>query len=97
MISNSDYKYICTDVTKVENYEEALNDPEEKYVLHHVLEWKYSKAELKKMNMYYHRPPEEFLFVTEDTHKQSRWIHKARRIQPYTGRATKKRDCFIAN
>lgn len=81
MISNRDFSKICTDVTKVENYEDALNDQEEKYVLHHVLEWKYSSAELMTMNMYYHRPPEEFLFVKKYVHNSSSFIHIAKRYR----------------
>lgn len=57
----------CEDLSLIENYKEAINS-EEKYHLHHRLGEKYSVKELKKMNMYYHRPACELIFLRHDEH-----------------------------
>lgn len=68
------YNWICTNVTKVENYEEAKNSPD-LYVLHHLAECRFTSAELKEMDRYYHRPPEELLFVEVKMHTANRNLH----------------------
>ena len=76
MIANRNYKSLCQDITKVENYEDAKNDSE-LYVLHHLCECRYSSKELKEMNRYYNRPPEEFMFVPAKQHGGNPYLHKA--------------------
>lgn len=73
-------RYFCKDYTKIENYELAVNDPNEIWVLHHRLETHFSDgtprskdvqltaSELKALNMYYNRPPEELIFLTRVEH-----------------------------
>lgn len=79
MISPKIYKY-CKDYTKIENYEKAVNDETQKWDLHHRLETHFSDGterpinarisykELIALNMYYSRPPEEFIFLTRKEH-----------------------------
>ena len=59
----------CTDYTKIENYEEALHSPL-KYDLHHRLEIDemQSASDLKFLHLYYHRPPEELIFLEHGEH-----------------------------
>lgn len=79
MISIIYAKLYCTDYKKVENYEQAVND-ENKWHIHHRLETHFSdgterpknaqitKAELKALDMYNHRPPEELIFLPIEQH-----------------------------
>ena len=80
----------CTDYTKIENYEQAVNDKEHIWDCHHRLESHFSdgtlrpygnfisKKELKELDMYYKRPPEELIFLTRAEHIN---LHK-----PYYGK-----------
>ena len=65
----------CTDYTKIENYTEALSSPL-KYDLHHRLEISemQSSSDLKFLHLYYHRPPEELIFLERGEHHR---LHKA--------------------
>lgn len=57
-------KQICSgDITKIENYSEAINDYKFTWNLHHRLGANHSVKELKDNNMYLHRPPEELIFL----------------------------------
>ena len=63
------------EIHKIENYDKALADQEIIWHLHHRLEltlddeFAHSADELKRMNMYYHRPYFELIFLTEAEHK----------------------------
>lgn len=75
----------CTDITKVENYDIAVSS-DKKYELHHRLETHTSDGELRKANlsidelkaldMYFHRPPEELIFLTISEHRKLHNIFK---------------------
>lgn len=66
------------DLPLVENYEQALNDPINMWDCHHRLEthWsngeprtvEISQKELKALDMYYNRPPEELIFLPKSEH-----------------------------
>ena len=68
-------RYCKDDISKIENYEQAINDKENKWVCHHRLELTLdceealSRSELKRMNMYYHRPYFELIFMKDIDHK----------------------------
>lgn len=80
MISNSNVKYICKHRELVENYDEAMLDDTQMWDLHHRLETHFSdgserpsnaflsKEELISLNMYWHRPPEELIFLRKSDH-----------------------------
>ena len=59
----------CTDYTKIENYESALKSPL-RYDLHHRREISENKSasDLIDENLYYHRPPEELIFLEHKEH-----------------------------
>lgn len=75
-------KQYCKDITKIENYEKAVNDSIQKWEVHHRLETHFSdgtprpltaqitSVELKALDMYYNRPPEELIFLTRSEHKK---------------------------
>lgn len=76
MITNTKIleKY-CTDYKKIENYEEAVKSPL-RYDLHHRLEISemQSRLDLIFLHLYYHRPPEELIFLSHGEHIR---LHKA--------------------
>ena len=73
MICISEAKRMCTDYTKIKNYEKAIADKTQTWNIHHIYELKcpvrkYTMPELKAMGMYYNRPPEELVFMTASEH-----------------------------
>lgn len=81
MISNLHTKEYCKDdISKIENYDLAIADESQLYVLHHRLETHFadgqlrpidarlSKAELINLGMYFHRPANELIFMTRSDH-----------------------------
>lgn len=88
MISNSLFikthkKCFCDTPELIENYDEAIRDTSQIWHCHHRLETHNSegieraifltKKELEELDMYYHRPPKELIFLTEHEHKK---LHK---------------------
>lgn len=59
----------CTDYTKIKNYDEAIKSPL-RYDLHHRLEISemQSSSDLKFLHLYFHRPPEELIFLEHREH-----------------------------
>lgn len=68
--------YCKDDLSKIENYYDAVNDKENNWVLHHRLEmtlngeFACSQTDLIRMNMYYHRPAFELIFIKEEEHRK---------------------------
>jgi hypothetical protein len=80
MISEVNVKKYCRDdISKIENYEQAINDKEHKWVCHHRLEFTingefaHTCKELKKFGMYWKRPYFELIFMRADEHQK---LHK---------------------
>ena len=77
------FECYCKDYTKIENYEKAKADNFVGWDCHHRLETHTSdgerrlvditKKELKALNMYFNRPPEELIFLTKADHT---YLHK---------------------
>ena len=88
MISKHTILLYCKDYEKIENYEQAINDETQTWHCHHRLETHFSdgterpiKAQLKAteliaLNMYYDRPPEEFIFLTNSEHRRLHMLGK---------------------
>lgn len=64
-------KLYCTDYTLIENYREAVEDETRTWHCHHRKETDegLTRTELMEMGLYYHRPPEELIFLTESAHR----------------------------
>ena len=72
------FEKFCKDYTNIENYDKALKDNFKGWNCHHRLEThnsdgerrlvNISAAELKALNMYYHRPASELIFLTTREH-----------------------------
>ena len=65
----------CKNYKNIENYEDAVRSPLI-YDLHHRLEISemQSRSDLKFLHLYYHRPPEELIFLSHGEHQR---LHKA--------------------
>lgn len=78
-IWNSNSKYcLCSEPSKIENYDKAIADTTQTWVCHHRLETHTSDGErrlvditseeLKALGMYFNRLPEELIFLTKEDH-----------------------------
>lgn len=67
-------KYCRDDISKIENYEEAISDKDHTWHLHHRLEltldgeFALTPEQLKMHDMYYNRPYYELIFLTPAEH-----------------------------
>ena len=69
----------CKNYKNIENYEDAVRSPLI-YDLHHRLEISemQSRSDLKFLHLYYHRPPEELIFLSHGEHIR---LHNANRSE----------------
>lgn len=89
---------VCKEYWKVENYELAKADNFEGWVMHHKLEigtdYRNTAHDLKMMNLYYNRPPEELIFLTlrehVSLHKKGIKLSEEHRLKCSKGRKGKK-------
>lgn len=73
MISESRVKkYCCEDISKIENYELAINDKTQTWDCHHKAEilpcGRFATNDLMKFNLYWNRPANELIFLTHSEH-----------------------------
>ena len=68
-------KELCKDFTKIENYEEAVNDKNELWTCHHRMEEVFSCKELMRAGWYYNRRPEELIFIKSSEHFGNPKLH----------------------
>lgn len=67
-------KFCKDDITLIENYDKAISDQTQTYVCHHRLELTLegehanSVQDLIRLDMYYHRPYYELIFLTKSDH-----------------------------
>lgn len=67
-------KAVCKDYTKIENYEEAISDTNNKWHCHHKLgimpfsHKTINSKKLKEYGLYYNQPPEALIFIKESEH-----------------------------
>ena len=88
MISEGVKEYCNGDITKIENYELAIADNTQTWACHHRLETHNSdgekrlvhiqKKELIELDMYYNRPPEELIFLTNSEHTKLHFTGQAK-------------------
>ena len=77
MINESNaHKYCRDDISKIENYDKAIADTVQMWVIHHRLEltldgeFALSREQLKMHDMYYNRPYYELIFLTTTEHRR---------------------------
>ena len=95
------YKQYCKDYENIENYQKAKADDFKGWHCHHRLETHNSDgerrlvdiaaAELKSLDMYWHRPAEELIFLTVKEHKQlhMKGKHRSEETRKKIGAASK--------
>lgn len=68
----SAYAFCKEDISKIENYEQALNDKSQCWDCHHRTEiwWNCTSQELIDNECYYHRPAKELIFLTHAEHSK---------------------------
>ena len=86
------FEYYCDDIESVENYEKAKADDFKGWEVHHRLETHNSDGErrivdishkeLKALDMYWHRPSSELIFLTVSDHNTLH--HKGKRLSDET-------------
>ena len=70
MINLRKVKKFCKDYTRIENYEEAVNDTTQVWHCHHILGEILSREQLLDHDFYYDVPPCMLKFVTKREHRQ---------------------------
>ena len=69
--------FCCEDISLIENYELAINDPTQTWHCHHRGEilpcGRFSRDDLKKFGLYFNRQAAELIFLTPFVHRQ---LHK---------------------
>lgn len=66
--------WCCEDISLIENYEQAKNDKENKWVCHHRLELhpdgslRFTEEALERLGLYEHRPARELIFMPYGLH-----------------------------
>lgn len=74
------YAYCKEDPKLIENYEKAVNDPDNVWVVHHRLEirdgYTNSRKDLKLMGLYYHRPAAELVLLLSSEHTKLHSVNR---------------------
>lgn len=84
---------VCDNYKDIENYDKAIADPDNLWVIHHRKEIdnngriKYMSKDLKQMGLYYHRPADELIFLLPEEHRKMHWESGLREL--YSERANK--------
>lgn len=81
MINKRSKQYCCEPLNLIENYELAINDKTQTWVIHHRLEitnngHNLNMNELKRLGLYYNRPASELIFLTKSEHAR---LHRMNR------------------
>lgn len=77
----NDVKRVCENFQEVENYDLAMADDSQCWELHHrrethnletgeIIKGGVGRKQLIAMGLYYHRPPEELIFLTRSEHNK---------------------------
>ena len=71
-------KYCSEDISKIENYEQAVNDKTQTWHCHHRAEilpcGRYKQAVLKQFGLYWNRPADELIFMLDIEHQKMHHI-----------------------
>lgn len=93
MICLKKVKKFCKDYTKIENYEEAVNDNTQMWDCHHILGEILTREQLKDHDFYYDVPPCMLKFVTraEHTHLHKKGMRRSDETRKKISKANKGR------
>ena len=99
MITNTKIlKKYCINYTKIENYDTAIKSPL-RYDLHHrreISENK-SKSDLIEENLYFHRPPEELIFLEHGEHIRLHNANRSEETRQKISDANKGNQCALGH
>lgn len=70
------YKVYGNNPEDIEGYDDAVSSTE-LYICNHVLEWKYTAEELKKLNRYDKVDASELIWIPKSIHQGNKYIHKS--------------------
>lgn len=87
-------RYCCEDISLIENYEIAVNDKSNKYVLHHKNGLIIPYYKLKELDLYYNRPAVELIFLTQFEHKQIHALYRSTETRNKISNALKGRKSW---
>lgn len=91
MISGTCISFCKGDISLIDNYYIAINDDTQVYDCHHKLEIQEDKIltrdDLKSLDLYYRRPPEELIFLTHSEHTK---LHSNHRKDEYYKKLSEK-------
>jgi hypothetical protein len=76
-------KYCREPIENIKGYREAVESTDGGYHCHHINELTFSRKELKKLNMLYHRPASELVILSNSDHQK--W-HDKWNGNPMTGK-----------
>ena len=84
MICEDTVTHYCKDsISQIRNYEQAINDKDNMWECHHILELhpdgteRFTKQSLITLNLYYNRPAKELVFLKQSEHRR---LHMSNRI-----------------
>lgn len=88
MINESQAKKYCKDdISKIENYDKAIEDKRRSWHIHHRAEilpcGRFSVSDLMKFNLYWDRPANELIFLTQSEHMKLHHIG----VKPMLGKS----------
>ena len=96
MINIIEAKRKCRDdISKIENYELAVNDKKQMWICHHRLEltldgeFAHTPKELKRLGMYLKRPYFELIFLTNSEHRKlhsNTEVHRRKMSETHKGK-----------
>ncbi len=70
-------RYCREPIENITGYNEAIKS-DGRYACHHLNELTFTKEELKKMNMYYHRPASELVIMRHSKHRSWHILWKSK-------------------
>ena len=86
MINKKQVKRFCKDYTKIENYEEAVNDKTRTWICHHILGELLTSQQLLDHDFYYDVPPCMLKFVTRSEHMRLHNKSRTGKKNPFFGK-----------
>ena len=88
-------KFCKEDISKIENYEAAMNDTTQTWHCHHRTEiwWNCSKKDLIANECYYNRKACELIFLTPEEHKRLHNVNKSDETRRKMSESLKGHNC----
>lgn len=91
MVGRNSKNFCSENINLIENYEKAINDPNEIWECHHRLEIELNKSQqdLIKSNLYYNRPASELIFLSKKEHRHLHAINRSEEVKLKTANSNR--------